>query len=272
MFKTGLSTCGKPICEELFKSYCDAGIDALEISVDKTEHPTLDLNLISQLSKKYGITIWSYHLPFAPFDKINPSVRSVRDGTLVYFEELISKASKIGVDKFVVHPSGETEPQARAEALECARETFGMLAKIGKKYGATIAVEVLPRTCLGNCSEEINYLISADDSLRVCLDTNHLLKEDIVDFIHNVGDKIITTHVSDYDFVDEKHWMPGEGKLDFSRVLKALKEVGYNGPWLYEVHFKTPDTIKRSRMLCCEDIARNAKELFEGKEITLINK
>lgn len=268
MFKIGLSTCGKVLCEELFKGYKEAGIEMLEITVDKTEYPTLDLDMISTFTKKYGINIWSYHLPFVPFDKINLSVESIREGTLTYFEELMSKAAKIGVDKFVVHASGETLPEEREKALKCARESLAMLAKIGKKYGATIAVEVLPRTCLGNCSDEILYLIGGDDSLRVCLDTNHLLSEDIADFIYKVGDKIITTHVSDYDFLDEKHWMPGEGKTDWQKVLKALSDIGYKGPWLYEVGFNTPSTIERSRTINCADIARNAHELFEGKEIT----
>ena len=56
-------------------------------------------------------------------------------------------------------------------------------------------------------------LISADDRLRVCFDTNHLLKESIIDFIYNVGDKIITTHVSDYARENERHWLPGEGVI-----------------------------------------------------------
>ncbi len=270
MFKLGLSTCGKEINEDLFRSYHDAGIEAMEVSVDKTLYPTLDHKMIGRLAGEYGIELWSYHLPFVPYDKVNLCVRSIRDITLSYFKELIGKASDIGIDKFVVHSSGEVLPEERAERIECAKESLAMLAQIGKEYGATIAVEVLPRTCLGNCSDEILELISWDENLRVALDTNHLLKEDIVDFIYNVKDKIITTHISYYDFVDEKHWLPGEGMLNWTAITKALRDVGYNGAWVYELGFKAPDTMPRSRDLTCEDIARNAKEIFTESQITKI--
>ena len=33
MLKIGLSSCGKPLTEELFREYAEAGIDCIEISV-----------------------------------------------------------------------------------------------------------------------------------------------------------------------------------------------------------------------------------------------
>lgn len=29
-------------------------------------------------------------------------------------------------------------------------------------------------------------------------------------------------HVSDYDIVDEKHWLPGEGEVDWEMVCNSL--------------------------------------------------
>ena len=137
------------------------------------------------------------------------------------------------------------------------------MAEIADCYGAVIAVENLPRTCLGNCSKEILELISVDTRLRVCFDTNHLLGEKMETFILAVGNKIITTHVSDYDAINERHWLPGEGVIDWGNLIDALEKVGYKGPWLYEIGFGIPKTILRDRELTCADFARNAKEVFE---------
>jgi len=125
---------------------------------------------------------------------------------------------------------------------------------------------------VGKNSAEINELISLNDDLRVCFDTNHLLSENICDFIYAVGDKIVTTHISDYDFVDEKHWICGEGKIDWQAIYKALVDIGYKGPWLYELGFKAPRHITRERDLTCEDFYKNSKEVFEGKPLTVIGK
>ena len=135
-----------------------------------------------------------------------------------------------------------------------------------------IAVENLPRTCLGRNSQEMLELISAHPALRICFDTNHLLGEDPVEFVQKVGKHFITMHVSDYDFLNERHWLPGEGKLDWQALLAALEAVGYSGPWLYEVSFTAPASIVRPRNLCCDDFVRNARELFEKKPLTVLGK
>ena len=273
MFKIGLSSCGKTINDELFSAYRETGIKAIEITMSYDLYDSIDYESIAALSQKYDIELWSFHLPFCPFEKIDiSSVDSdKREYSISYFTELIKKASAIGIDKFVVHPSIEPiDDIERSEKMECAKKSLAELAEIAAQCGAVIAVENLPRTCLGKNSIEIEELLSADDRLRVCFDTNHLLKEDFEDFIKRVGSKIITTHVSDYDFVDEKHWLPGEGKLDWTRLYNALKKSGYKGAWLYELAFGSTPKITRSRDLTTADFANNAKEIFEGKEITVI--
>lgn len=144
----------------------------------------------------------------------------------------------------------------------CERE-LGRVSQDRCGEGAVIAVEDLPRTCLGRNSEEILELISVHPALRVCFDTNHLLEEDIPTFVRNVGKKIITLHVSDYDFINERHWLPGEGDICWPEVLDALCKVDYAGPWLYEVGYKPPQTIER-RQLTAVDFAHNANVLFAG--------
>ena len=84
--------------------------------------------------------------------------------------------------------------------------------------------------------EEIEELLSAHPSLRVCFDTNHLLGGRCpLEFVREIGDKIVSLHVSDYDGIDEKHWLPGEGIVDWAAIMDALDEVGYDGPFLYEL-------------------------------------
>jgi sugar phosphate isomerase/epimerase len=43
--------------------------------------------------------------------------------------------------------------------------------------------------------------------------------------------------MSDYDFLDEKHYFPGNGLIDWKEVVELLEEAGYEGPFLYEGGF-----------------------------------
>lgn len=273
MFPIGLSACSNPIDETLFSNYRKAGISAMEICASPSGYSLLNYPEISRLAKQYEITLWSYHLPFSPFAEVEISQKALQKKTILYWSELIKKGADIGIDKFVVHPSGEPIPDCeRSERIKYASEGLAELAEIAGKQDAVIAVEDLPRTCLGNCSDEMEQLISLHDGLKVCFDTNHLLGESLTDFVYKLSDRIITLHVSDYDFVNERHWLPGEGKVDWQALFHALQEIHYDGVWLYEIGFTCPKTIFRDRLLTCDDFSANAKSLFEQKAPAVFSK
>ncbi len=78
-----------------------------------------------------------------------------------------------------------------------------------------------------------------------------------------------TTDYHYYDRVNERHWLPGEGVIDWQELLDELKKINYSGVWLYEINLKCPDSIIRDRDLTPDDFVRNAKELFKGKAPTV---
>lgn len=266
MYKIGLSTpSNEELTEELFKSCTEAGISHIEISVSNELSKKLDYEKIKEWADKYGITLWSFHLPFWPFSEIDVSKPEIADCTVEYLKTYIDKASKIGIDKFIIHASGEPIDECeRAVRMETAKKSLATLAEYAKERGALIAVENLPRTCLGRNSSDIKELLLAHPSLVSCFDTNHLLAQDFGEYIDEIGDKIITLHVSDYDFVDERHWLPYEGKIDWQKMLKKLADIGYTGVWLYELDLTAPPTISRERTLTVKDFADNAAAVFSG--------
>lgn len=280
MFEVGLSTTGKNIGNEkcglkLFEIYREGGIKHMEISLGSEEYDTFDFKGARKAADENGVNLWTFHLPFKPFKEldISSSDASMRKKSVAYTAELIRKAGNIGIDKYVVHSGGITKRLSEAEVserIECAKESYAALAEVAEKAGGTVCVENLPPVCVGCNIAEVEELISADSRLRVCLDTNHLLPGDPAEFARYFGDKIITVHISDYDLVNERHWLPGEGKLDWQSVYSALCEIGYKGPWLYEIAFVSLPTLTRERDLTCADFIRNAHEIFENKEITRI--
>ena len=272
MYKIGLSTTGESICEETIKNYGDYGIEYIEISTNKENTDAINFDELKSWCDKYGVKIWSLHLPFYPFKELDISSENLADYTVKYLCDLIDRASKVGINKFIIHPSGEPiEESDRKARLETAKKSLNILCEFVKKRGGTICVEDLPRTCLGRCSDDIIELLCANEDLRACFDTNHLLGEDNCEFIRKVGSKIVTLHVSDYDFVNERHWLPGEGKNDWQGILEALKEINYEGIWLYEINMDIPNTIIRKRRLTPNDFIKNANEIFENKELTVIS-
>jgi len=107
-------------------------------------------------------------------------------------------------------------------------------------------VETLKPACIGNSSKEHLYIMEHvdRDNIGICFDSNHLLTEDNIEFLKTAGQYVITTHLSDYDGVDEKHWYPGRGINDWRRIVKVLEEKGYTGPWVFETGFQGKEALK----------------------------
>lgn len=264
-YPIGLSSRGgKPLDEAAFAAMKNSGLEVIEIA--RSDYDNFDFATVKAFSDKYGIGIWTLHLPYMPFEKIDISSTDItlRKSTLDIFDDIIKRAAAIGIDKFVVHPSGEPIAENMRESrIECSMQSLDHLAGTAARNGAVIAVENLPRSCVGRNSDEILRLISANDKLRVCFDVNHLLNEESCAFAERVAERIVTLHISDYDFKDEKHWLPGEGDIRWHHLLKTLHKIGYNGAWMYEVSFEASDTIERRR-LTYSDFYDNAVTLFSG--------
>lgn len=271
MYQVGLSSCGKIISCSLFREFADNGITHIELS--QKSYDDLDFPNLRKFSQEYGVNLWSLHLPFdweIEISSLNPSVRT---HTMELFSELIKRGSEVGIRNYIVHPSGE--PIADTDRRECmlrAQESLTRLADISASCGSVICVEDLPRTCLGHSIAEMQTLLSCDDRLRFCFDTNHIVQESPEDIIAALADKLVTIHVSDFDGIDECHWLPGEGCIAWDSLLAALDAAAYTGVFLYEIDYVCPSSILRDRDLTAADFRRNADEIFAGKPLTVLSR
>lgn len=269
-YKIGMSTCGQMISPEDFSQYAEAGVEKMELSFPCDAYDSVDWGALKRGADSAGIVLSSIHLPFSAESNPAQLDETIRCASINRFKQIMESSSVTGADIYVVHASSEPIlDQQRRDAMENAKKSLAELAKFGAEHGVRVAVENLPRTCLGKNADEILELISVQENLFVCYDTNHLLDESGEAFIKRVGKYIITTHFSDYDFVDERHFLPGEGKINWPELMDALRQADYCGPLMYELKFSASNIV-RSRPLEPRDFVQNAYELMENKPLTRI--
>ena len=97
-----------------------------------------------------------------------------------------------------------------------------------------MCIENLLRTCLGNTPEELLKLIYDIPGVKVCFDTNHYTKGSTRHFMEVLGQYVGTIHASDFDLVNECHWLPTQGKIDWQNFMRDLRSNGYQGVFMYE--------------------------------------
>ena len=219
---------------ELLPQYAAAGIEVVEISLPGK--PIDELREFAceayALLKKSGMTLWSVHLPFGRQLDISATDESERARVIGELKLSIDLARGLGAKALVVHgssePNAEESRPARMEACERSLKELQIYADPMR-----LAVENLPRTCIGRAGWEVEKLSSA--CAGVCFDVNHLLIEDHNAFLDKAENRVITTHLSDYDGVDERHWLPGMGIVPWKLVYDRLIAAGYSGPFLFEL-------------------------------------
>lgn len=258
---TSISLVGQ-ITPETLAQIKNAGIDYIEVTMNNFVRKQPENEVYTKAYKALkdikdaGLKVWSVHLPYSSAWDISIIDPVKRAEVVAFFEEMIRLAEIFEPECLVLHSGADTikDDDTRADRLKCARNSIGRLALTAKKIGAVLCIEDLPRTCPGRTADEIDYLTADIPNVKICFDTNHLLIDTHEDFFQKVGDRIGTIHVSDYDRVDEKHWLPlsGRGVIDWPAFCKNLKACGYEGVFMFE---------SRGEGVTAEDVVRVYKQM-----------
>ena len=183
-----------------------------------------------------GVKIWSVHLPYSKHIDISLVDSAKRANAVNYVREMMKAAGVFKAGRFVLHPSYDSVvPDDRAERIECCRASIAELAPVAAELGAILCIENLPRTCLGRNGQEMMKIIEGFDNVGICFDVNHLLYQNHADFLASIAKgSIKTVHISDYNFTDERHLIPGVGHIEWAPVWKGIKDNGYKGVMMFE--------------------------------------
>lgn len=208
--------------------FCDDG--------DRNHTNQQHLAAVRQAVADCGVTIWSCHAPFGVTD-VSAGDENVRLASVQSIIETLDAAVELSAGRVVVH--GSREPIAdeeRPQRLDLCTRSLSELSRQASKRGIAVALELLPRTCLGNRTAEVRSLLDrVDGEVRVCFDVNHItLYEGASEALKTLGANIETLHISDHDGVDERHWVPGKGIVDWADFVAGLDGIGYDGCLMHE--------------------------------------
>ncbi len=240
--------------EELIDMMHAAGFDAIDFSFDAAPFNQMEgeefrawLKTIRERAESKGMTFAQAHAPY-PSSDADPVKNEAIFQSIV---RSIEHASILGIDIIVVHPVQHLnydEGDNAEKLFELNMEFYRRLEPYCKKYGVKVALEnmyqmPLFRKCMhSTCSrpaEFIRYLDTLNSEWFVaCLDIGHavLVCEDPANFIRALGkDRLKCLHVHDVDGVSDLHTLPYRGITKWDKVAAALKEIGYEGEFTFEI-------------------------------------
>jgi len=192
---------------------------------------------LKRIADDCGVAILSIHPP----DRANlaapdPKAREVQKDVLRRFLEL---AERLGAGSPSFHV-GYGLPTDHTRATAIARQTAALdeLAE----YAAPSPVALCVETLSGRPSDLPNRAVielaleRSAAAYGVVLDTGHPnLAGDLYELAAYAGRRLLNLHLNDNHGQGDPHLIPGQGNIDWARLLQSLRENDYQGPLMLEV-------------------------------------
>jgi sugar phosphate isomerase/epimerase len=203
------------------------------------------LELIIEEKEKLGVEFVQSHPPYRPF----PGLHFPTPEEDALFDKLTRRAleasAAAGVKWAVMHPVTETAgAELDTEAnLAANHAAFDRAAEYAGKLGVGIAFENMcdrnNRRRFGVSAEELLALAGSFREFRagICWDTGHAHRvyADQIPAIKKLGSFLKATHIDDNLGGDDLHLMPFLGTVPWEGVIKAFREIAYEGDLIYEI-------------------------------------
>ena len=184
----------------------------------------------------------------APFPVSAAPVRS-------YLKRAIECTAEAGGEICVIHPDNYKSAEENAEM-------YLELLPFAKEHGVKIATENMwcwddekDESCFAACATGADFKkhldVINDDYFVACLDIGHAEMrgsgDGAANMITTLGHYVQALHIHDNDRWHDNHQIPGSMGIDFEPILKALKEIDYQGYFTLEATLfmegYTPDNV-----------------------------
>jgi protein FrlC len=232
--------------EEVIKRLSAMGYDAIEIACASPhawpDYLSAERRLeVKQVLRAHQLKVSAMMPAPGGGPGINPasSIKEEREFTVRHYKEVIRLAHEWECPTVMWIAGWAIYGTKQSQAWDYSLEGLVDCARYAKELGITLVVEPTPA--------DSNLIETADDALllseqteednvKVMFDTFHTLYRNEVasDYVYRMKDKLHHIHLADVDRLP-----PGQGICNFDTVLKALKEVDYQGYLSMEVGFHT---------------------------------
>ena len=259
------------------KAMADTWLKPIEYSAGRCPPPealAAHVDELLRLQNEGVLSVASVHIPFG--DDWTPAhlIPEQRRNAARRYRAFMEALRPLNPGHFTLHPSQEpNKPEDRPALRAAFRETLLELAPVARDMGVSINVEILPRTCMGNTAEEMaDMLDGMPGEVGVCFDVNHLCghPEKIAPGIRLLADRVRALHLSDYDGVDECHWHPGLGVIDWAAVMEAVDDLPRQPLLIFEISPVTPPDWQcrtADPSIRCRNFERSAYFLEHAAEL-----
>ncbi len=222
-----------------------AGFDFIDLffEPDRTEPANLDLPALKRQLDDAGLARVGHTAPYLP---IGSSYRQLRRAAAALFAECADACAELGCPGLTIHTDWPGGLFSLAEGIAFQSETLTELKALATARGLALWLE--PSPTWRDRTDNIAALLAANPGVGLHADLGHfnVNGNEPLEALHRFRDRIVHVHVSDNDGRSDAHLPLGAGKIDWGRVIPALKEF-YDGTVTLEIFSRDREYALRSR-------------------------
>lgn len=210
----------------------DAGFTATCIWWGEEEKAnTGSLHDLPGIIRDAGLYIDNIHVPFQDCADLASDAAPVRQKIVNQHIAWLADcaAHHIGIMVMHVCPEQDNPPPPNKHVVNSVKD----ILKAAEDLDVTLAVENTRR------NDYLDLVFSEIDSphLGLCYDSSHdfLWGERPMSILNKWSRRLVTTHLSDNDNCQDRHWLPNKGGIDWPKLAGALARQSYRGPLMLEV-------------------------------------
>jgi len=224
---------------------CHGGFSLIEVCSFPAHLDYHDQDAVRRAAKRIeelGMEAYSFHAPFADHLDITALNADQRNEAATEILRAAEAAAMLQVRYFVIHPGPEHSHQPpceeRVQRMHNAAVALSRIARRCHELGIGFVLEnKLPHLLFGSTSD-ILWIMGAMDTVEIgaCLDTGHAhLSGDLYSVMHKLSGHLQMIHANDNSGKFDDHWPPGDGQIDWLRLLEELSETGFHGAFILEL-------------------------------------
>ncbi|CAN5451683.1 hypothetical protein BH23VER1_BH23VER1_04050 [soil metagenome] len=192
--------------------------------------------------REHGLEPFSFHAPFAEDIDITALDPDARRQALDALFAACEAAATLGAHHLVLHPGPEREGKPPVgesfPRMHHGAETLNKVASRCRELGLFLLLEnMLPHLLFGHTSD-ILYMLGAirETNVGTCLDTGHAnLSGDLLTVVHKLSGHLRMIHANDNRNDHDAHLPPGEGNIDWFRLVQELSASRFQGTIILEL-------------------------------------
>jgi len=230
-----------------------AGFDATTIWwEDEIGTPMIKKEKMAGIVRGSGLILENIHVPYDDADDLWSESKTLRDKIVNRHTEWLNDCAELDIPVLLMHIIDRKYP---IQPNKWGVESISRLLRIAEDLGVKIALENTGSV------DYIDFVLRelVSDHLVFCYDSSHdfLYSSEKAAILKRQGLRLQHLHLSDNDLIKDRHWLPGEGIIDWQKINKAFPRDTYKGNITLEV-YPGEDDLKGSPSTFIEKACRSA--------------